>query len=162
LRNAPLLLPAHALSVSVSGAALATPFCRLVGTLALPFKNNRNASYGDTTVPLGAPVAFRKPDMPLPAQRTLSVEWHAPANKSKSAWHARGQLAAVACRHGGSGLMTPPTTATPLRAALCVNCATWSKAAPHSAAAYGRAAWLSQELQSPLAFTPPIRTSRIS
>jgi hypothetical protein len=100
LRKAPLLLPAQADSVSGSGAALATPFCRLVGTLALPFANNRNASYGETTAAAGAPVAFRNPGNPLPAQRTESVAWHAPASRSRSAWHAAGQLAAVACKQG--------------------------------------------------------------
>ena len=37
--NTPELL-LHALNVSGSGVALATPFCMLVGTLALPFRNS--------------------------------------------------------------------------------------------------------------------------
>ena len=55
---------------------------------------------------------------PLPLQRTTSSAWHAPASRSRSAWHAAGHDALVACRHGGSGLIWPFATEMPVRAVV--------------------------------------------
>ena len=66
-----MLLPQND-SVRGSGAALATPASRLVGTLAVPLAKSWNAASAFTTVPAGAPCARSAPGSPLPAHATAS------------------------------------------------------------------------------------------
>jgi hypothetical protein len=72
-----------------------TPCATLVGADAVPLTNSANACAGDTTVPLGAPTVGAA-GSPFPDHCTASSAWHAPAKRSKSAWHSAGQALPLA------------------------------------------------------------------
>ena len=81
-------------------------------------------------VPAGAPDCVRKPEKPLPSQRTTSSTLHARSSRSRSAWQVAGQKVALACRQLYGVVMTPSATTTLDAAALWLYCTTWSNPSP--------------------------------
>ena len=131
----------HAVCVSGSGCADATPLRRLPGTLAVPFWNSANAVSDDTVVPLGAPAGVSAEGRPKEVHAIMSSTWHEASSRDRSAWQSGGQKVAVACRHGYGVVITPPAeTTTASLAADWLTRTTWSNASLQAAPAYGAAA----------------------
>ena len=75
-------------------------------------------------VPLGAPVLFRNPGMPLPYQRTLSSAWHAVLSKFRSTWQSAGQEVTLASKQEYGVLIAPLAMTTYCCSADCIYCTT--------------------------------------